>query len=240
VARDLRVRYRRSAIGFLWTMLTPLLSMSVLTVVFSTLFRFNVQNYPVYVLAGLIFWNFFSQSITASMNSLRGNAALLTKLPVPKAVFPLATVLSGLLNLLFALVPLLLIMVVTGHPLAPALIFLPISILLATIFALGAGLLLSPLATVFSDTVEMVRILLLLLMYLTPVFYPVSIVPDNLSWIVRLNPVRVILEVFRTPIYEGTVPSISHLAIAATVSIVVLVVGAVVFQKSSERFTLYL
>src|SRR6185295_19229111 len=127
VARDLKVRYRRSAIGFLWTMLQPLLFMLVLQVVFSRAFRGNIENYPVFALAGILFWNFFSQSILASMNSLKGNAQLLQKLPVPHAVFPVATVISGVVNLLFALVPLLLILLVTGHELSWALLFVPVA-----------------------------------------------------------------------------------------------------------------
>ncbi|HEY7216031.1 MAG TPA: ABC transporter permease, partial [Thermoanaerobaculia bacterium] len=148
VSRELKVRYRRSAIGFTWTMLQPLLMMLVLQIVFSSIFRFKLDfgNYPVFVMAGLLFWNFFSQSIVASMNSLKGNAQLLRKLPIPREVFPLATVISGVVNLCFALVPLLLILLVTHHPITPALLFLPISILLAGLFTLGAGLLLSPLA----------------------------------------------------------------------------------------------
>src|SRR5215210_9535671 len=129
VSRELKVRYRRSAIGFLWTMLQPLLMMLVLQVVFSSLFRVSLDfgNYPVYALAGLLFWNFFSQSIVSSMNSLRGNAALLKKLPVPQAVFPIATVAAGVVNLVLAIVPLLLLLVVTGHPLQPSLLFLPVA-----------------------------------------------------------------------------------------------------------------
>src|SRR5690348_8218284 len=207
VARELKVRYRRSAIGFVWTMLQPLLMMLVLQTVFSSVFRgFAITNYPVYALAGVLFWNFFSQSIVSSMNSLRGNAQLLQKLPVPKAVFPLANVISGVVNLTFALVPLLVILLVTGHPLTPALFFLPVAILLAALFTLGAGLLLSPLAVFFHDVVELIGVILSLLMYLTPVFYPKEIVPENLRWVVRYNPIRSILETFRDPIYQGEVP----------------------------------
>jgi len=240
VARDLKVRYRRSAIGFLWTMLYPLLMMVVLTVVFSAIFRMDVANYPVYVLAGIVFWNFFSQSIVAAMNSLRGNATLLTKLPVPKAVFPVATILSGLLNLVFALVPLLVIVVATAHPITPALAFLPVSIFIAGLFTLGAGLLLSPAAAFFSDTVELVTLLLTLLMYLTPVIYPLAIVPPHLLWIVEANPVRSILEVFRAPIYDGTLPSLTHLGVATGIAVVAFAVGAFVFERTSRRLVLYL
>lgn len=239
VLRELKVRYRRSAIGFLWTMLQPLLTMLVLTLVFSTIFRFDIDNYPVYALAGILFWNFFQQSIVTSMNSLRGNASLLTKLPIPKEVFPLSTVISGLINFLLALVPLFLIVLVTGHPFRPALLFLPVSILIAATFTLGAGLLLSPLAAFFTDIVEMVGVFMTLLMYMTPVFYPLSIVPEHLRWAVKYSPIRSILEVFRDPIYYGKIPPLSHLAVAVGISVLALVIGAYVFRKSSDKIPFY-
>jgi ABC-2 type transport system permease protein len=244
VSRDLKVRYRRSAIGFLWTMLQPLLMMVVLRTVFSSLFQAKSaevpQNYAIYALAGILFWNFFSQSIVASMNSLRGNAQLLQKLPVPKAVFPLATVLSGLVNLLFALLPLFVLLIVTGHPLSPALLFLPISIFIAALFTLGAGLLLSPLAVFFSDVVELIGVLLMLLFYLTPVIYPKDIVPEKLRWVVRFNPIRSILEVFRDPIYQGEIPPLSHLSVAIGIALLALAIGAWVFRRSSDRIPFYI
>ena len=240
VARDLKVRYRRSAIGFLWTMLQPLLTMLVLQVAFSALFRFDLPNYPVYVLAGILFWNFLSQSVISSMNSLRGNAQLLKKVPVPKEVFPIATVASGLVNLLFALAPLLLILVVTGHPLRPSLLFLPVAIVIATVFVLGAGLLLSPLAAFFQDVVEMVGVVMTMLMYLTPVFFPLAIVPERFRWIVRYNPLRVILDVFRVPIYEGRLPSPLTISVATGLAVVSFLVGRIVFRRSCDRTAFYL
>jgi ABC-type polysaccharide/polyol phosphate export permease len=243
VSRELKVRYRRSAIGFTWTMLQPLLMMLVLQAVFSSIFSFRLDfgNYPVYVLAGLLFWNFFSQSIVASMNSLRGNALLLRKLPIPKEIFPLAAVVSGVINLCFATVPLLAIMIFTGHPLKPALLFLPVSILLVALFTLGAGLLLSPLAVFFSDVVEMIGVVLSILMYLTPVIYPMSILQGTkyYSW-VRFNPVRSILEVFRDPIHQGEIPPLSHLAVCAGIALVALIVGAIAFRRSSDRIPFYI
>jgi ABC-type polysaccharide/polyol phosphate export permease len=240
VARELKVRYRRSAIGFVWTMLQPLLMMLVLQTVFSSIFRgFSITNYPVYALSGVLFWNFFSQSIVSSMNSLRGNAQLLQKLPVPKAVFPLANVISGVVNLGFALVPLFIILLVTGHPLTPALLFLPVSIFLAALFTLGAGLLLSPLAVFFHDVVELIGVILSLLMYLTPVFYPKEIVPEKLRWVVRFNPIRSILETFRDPIYQGEVPPLAHLAVCAGIAVLAFALGLWVFRRSSDRIPFY-
>jgi ABC-2 type transport system permease protein len=239
VARELKVRYRRSVIGFVWTMLQPLLMMLVFYLVFSKLFRFNLPHYPVYALAGILFWNFFSQSIVASMNSLRGNAPLLQKLPVPKAVFPLATVISGVVNLVFALLPTLVIVIVLEHSLSPALLFLPVSILLVGLFTLGAGLLLSPLAVFFSDVVELVGVLLTVLMYLTPIFYPMAILPDKVRWVVRFNPLRSILEVFRDPIHYGKVPPLEHIAVSIVIATVALALGAFAFRRSSDRIPFY-
>lgn len=240
VQRELRVRYRRSLIGFAWTMLQPMLMMGVMHIAFSTIFRFNVDNYPVYVLAGLLFWNFFSQSIISSMNSLRANAGLIQKLPVPKSVFPLAVVISGVINLLLALLPLLVLLVATGHPLRPAMLFLPVSILIAALFTLGAGLLLAPLAVFFHDVVELVGVILQTVLFLTPIMYPMAIVPERWHWIIRFNPVRSILEVFRDPIYYGKIPPMSHLSVAALLAVTLFALGAFAFSRTSRRITLYL
>ncbi|MBZ0114482.1 MAG: ABC transporter permease [Thermoanaerobaculia bacterium] len=239
VARDLKVRYRRSVIGLVWTMLQPLLTMAVLAVVFSSLFRFNIRNYPVYALAGILFFNFFQQSIITSMNSLRGNAGLITKLPVPTAVFPISTVLSGVVNLLLACVPLVAIVLITGHPIKPAILFLPVSILIAAVFTLGAGLILSPLAAFFHDIVELVGVFMTLLMYMTPSFYPMTIVPEKFLWAVRYNPVRSIMEVFRDPIYYGKIPPMNHLLLASGLALVALAIGVFTFRRMSDRIALY-
>ena len=240
VQRELRVRYRRSLIGFAWTMLQPMLMMGVLHIAFSTIFRFNVENYPVYVLAGLLFWNFFSQSIVTSMNSLRANGGLIQKLPVPKSVFPLAVVISGVINLLLALLPLLALLVVTGHPLRPAMLFLPVSIAIAALFTLGAGLLLAPLAVFFHDIVELIGVILQIVLFLTPIMYPMAIVPERWHWIIRFNPVRSILEVFRDPIYYGKIPPASHLSVAVLLAIALFAIGAFAFSRTSRRITHYL
>ena len=240
VHRELRVRYRRSLIGFAWTMLQPMLMMGVLHIAFSTIFKFNVENYPVYVLAGLLFWNFFSQSIVASMNSLRANSGLIQKLPVPKSVFPLAVVISGVINLCLALLPLFVLLMVTGHPLRPALLFLPVSILIAALFTLGAGLLLAPLAVFFHDIVELIGVILQIVLFLTPIMYPMVIVPERWLWIVRFNPVRSILEVFRDPIFYGKIPPASHLTVAALLAIGLFALGAFAFSRTSRRITMYL
>jgi ABC-type polysaccharide/polyol phosphate export permease len=240
ILRDLKARYRRSTMGLLWTMLQPLLNMLVLTTVFSSVFRFDIVNYPVYALSGILFWNFFQQGIVSSMNSLRGNASLLQKLAVPRAVFPLAAVGAGTLNLCLALVPLLAILLVTGHPLRLSLLFLPVAVLLMALFTAGFGLLLSPLAVFFFDVVEMLAVVLTLLAYLTPIFYPMTIVPPHWQWVIRFNPLRCVLEVFRYPIYNGSVPPAACIVVAVVAALASLAIGAAVFRKVSDRIPFYI
>ena len=240
VVRDLKVRYRRSVIGFLWTMLQPLLTMIVLHAVFSALFKFDIVNFPVYALSGIMFWNFFSQSITVSMNSLKSHAYILQKVPVPLAIFPITTVISGLINLFFTLIPLFGILIFTGHEITSAILFLPVAILVATLFTLGAGLLLSPLAVFFSDVVELVGVILTMLYFLTPIFYPKEIVANqSWYWIVQYNPIRSILEIFRDPIYFRKIPPLDHFSVALLVTAVVLALGAWVFKRSSAKIPFY-
>lgn len=244
VIRDLKVRYRRSMIGFTWSMLQPLLLMIVFHFVFSHLFvlkGFNIKNYAVFALSGILFWNFFQQSIVASMNSLKANAHILQKLPVPLAVFPIATVISGLVNLLLAFVPLFGILIAVGHPMGPELLFLPVSVALAVFFTLGAGLLLAPLAVFFNDVVELVNVILTLMFYMTPIIYPLAMLEgQDFFWVVRFNPIRSILEVFRDPIHLSKIPPMSHLSVSIIITLIAVLLGAWAFRKTSDRIPFYI
>ena len=175
------------------------------------------------------------------MNSLRGNAQLLQKLPVPKAVFPLATVISGRGQ--SAARPDPPVRCSCWSPAIrcrPSLLFLPVSILLAALFTLGAGLLLSPLAVFFSDVVELVGVLLDPADVPHPDLLPDEIVPERYRWVVRFNPLRSILEVFRDPIYYGKIPPLSHLGGRSAIALIALVLGAWLFRRSSDRIPFYI
>jgi ABC-type polysaccharide/polyol phosphate export permease len=238
--RDLKVRYRRSSIGFLWSMLQPLLMMTVFLAIFGAAFRADLPGYPVYALSGVLLWNFFQQSVVSSMHTLRGNASILQKMPLPREVFPIAIVVSALVNLALALVPLMGILLATRHPIRPSILFLPVSAAIAAAFTLGLGLLLSPLAIFFTDVVEIVGVLLTVLLYLTPIFYPASIVPARFRWILRWNPVRPILEAFRQPIWAGALPPASSIAAAVFVALLALAAGWAGFRRMSDRIPFYL
>jgi ABC-type polysaccharide/polyol phosphate export permease len=236
VARNIKMRYKRSVLGIAWTMLNPLMMMIVLSLVFSNIFHVTLENYLVYVLGGLVFWNFFSQTTNSAMSELVWGGRLLTRIYVPPSVFVVSALGTGLVNLFLSLVPLFLIMLVTGAPFKPAMLFLPVPILLMAMFALGVGLFLSSVAVYFADVVQMYQIALTAWMYLTPVIYPKEIIPERFRWLFNLNPLYHLLEVFRAPLYVGWLAGPKTLAAASLVAVLSLIIGWWFFSKRADEF----
>jgi ABC-2 type transport system permease protein len=236
IERNIKVRYKRSVLGVAWTLLNPLLMMSILTLVFFNVFRVSLEHYPVYVLSALILWNFFAQTTTIAMNELVWGGDLFHRIYVPRTAFTLSAVGTGMVNLLLGLAPLTLIMVTTGVSLRPALVVLPIAILLTAMFTLGVSLFLSMLAVYFTDVLDISQIVLTAWMYLTPIIYPKEIVPMQFQWLFNLNPMYHLLELFRTPIYAGVLPSLETLAAAGTSAVSALLVGWWLFARKADEF----
>jgi ABC-type polysaccharide/polyol phosphate export permease len=237
VRRDLVARYKRSVLGIAWTMLNPLGMMLILTFVFSQLFH-SIQGYPVYILSGLIAWNFFSQATSAALSQNVWGGSLLHKIYLPRTAFTLSAIGTGLTNLVISIIPLLLIMLITGFPLKLSIVFLPVSMIILGCFALGLGLLISTLALYFPDVVEMYQVILIAWMYLTPIIYPVDIIPLAIRpWFIHLNPMAYFVQIFRQPVYEGNLPSIHELLPAIAIALVTLVVGWLVFSSKANEFT---
>jgi ABC-type polysaccharide/polyol phosphate export permease len=239
ISRSVKTRYKRSFLGVAWTMVNPLLTMAVLTLVFSSLFRFPAENYALYVLSGLLLWNFFAQSTTAAMGDLMWSGGLITRVNFPKSVFPIAAVGTGLFNLILALVPYFIIAFILGAKITSALLYLPISILIATTFILGVAMALSSVVVFFADALPMYEIVLTAWLYLTPIIYPIDLVPEPIQTVLRFNPLLPIVEVFRAPLYEGRPPDLSTLAYASAVAIVALVLGWWMFTRKSREFATY-
>ena len=240
VSKQLKVRYKRSVLGLLWALLYPLLMMVVMNIVFSTIFRSSLPNFPVYLLSGIVLWNFFSQTTMDGANTILSNVNIIKKIYLPKAVFSVATVLTGLVHLALAMIPLLIIALVSGTPLTISLLFLPVSVLLVSVFILGVSLALAAVAVFFNDILYIYQVLLTALMFLTPIFYPASIVPSRYVPVLRLNPMYYFLECFRLPIYEARVPSPEVIAFALGASIASLLIGWWVFSKNENAFVYYL
>jgi ABC-type polysaccharide/polyol phosphate export permease len=239
VARDLKVRYKRSVLGVAWTMLNPLLMMIVFTIVFSHVLRVPVEHFTVYFLSGFLLWNFVAQTTSWSTGCLLGYASLIKKIYVPKTIFVLATVIAGLVNLALSLVPLALIMLVVGHPFRASLGFVPVPMLLGTLFALGLSLLLAPLSVMFADIVPIYQVVQTLWLYLTPVMYPVAMVPAEYRGIVDANPMTYLVEAFRAPIYDGTLPEAGVLLGATAFALGAVVLGWIVFEHYTDRIAYY-
>jgi ABC-type polysaccharide/polyol phosphate export permease len=205
---------------------------------FSHVFRFETAHgYPAFVLTGLIAWNFFSQTTTAAMVNLVWGGGLLHRIYMPRTSFALAANATGLVNVMLSIVPLILVMLFTGVPLRPSIFFLPVSLLVLAAFALGVGLTISTIAAFYPDVAEMYAIAIVGWMYLTPVIYPVSVLPPTFRyWITHFNPMYFMVEIFRIPIYEGRLPELSLFLPALAFAIVMIMVGWFVFTNRSDEF----
>jgi len=239
VRRDIVARYKRSVLGVAWTMLNPLGIMIVMTVVFSQVFS-RVESYPAYILTGLICWNMFQQSTTFAMNSMVWGSKLLQQIYLPNTSFVISTIMASLVNFLLSLIPLFIIMLFTGVSITWTALLLPFPMILIGIFSLGVGLLMSTLAVFFPDVAEIYPVILRAWMYMTPIIIPVDVLENVLNgWLLKLNPLFYIVEIFREIIYYGTFPTLQTWLIAFTISFGTLVVGWVFFCTRADRFAYY-
>ncbi len=240
VQRDLTVRYKRSVLGFLWTMLNPLLLMIIFVIVFSVLFKFAITHYETYFLSEYLAWNFFVQTTTQSILSLEWNGSLMSRVRVPKTVFALSTTLSGLVNLALSCLPLVAIMLWVGAPISPAMLFLPVSFVIIAVFALGLALGLSALAVYFNDVGPMYQVATAGWMYLTPVIFPIEIVPEKYRFIIEWNPLTHLFQLARDPIYNAQLPGLDLVLRCTAISAVALVIGWLVFRRLARGFHLHI
>lgn len=236
VHRDLTIRYKRSLLGFLWTMLHPLLLMLIFVLVFSGLFERGGAHYETYFLSAYVAWNFLAQTLTQAMASMAWNGPLMKRARVPLSIFTLATTLSGLVNLGLSLLVLWLVMLIAGAPLPAAMLCLPLGLLVLGVFTLGAALALSALCIHYGDVREMTQAALPALMYLTPIIYPLEIVPERFRWLIELNPLGHLIELVRAPIYHGRIPGVADFALGAGIALLSLLVGWAIFRRLSPGF----
>ena len=238
IARDIKTKYRKSVLGVLWTLLNPLFMMIILSVVFSNLFKFDVEYFPVYLLSGQLIFNFYSEATTASMSAIMDNGSLLKKIYVPKYLFVLSRVFSSTINLLASFTALILVMLAMRVELHYTVLLVSIPLIFIVLFSLGVGLILSAITVKFRDIMHLYSVFVTALMYLTPVIYPMSILPKWLSPIVRANPVTNILIMFRDVMLNGNLPSISGIIIALIETVLALGIGLYVFYKNQDQFIL--
>lgn len=247
VVRDLKVRYKNSLLGVAWSWLNPLLMMVVYTIFFTVLLRHtNLPHYPVFLLSGLLPWNFFSESLTSATGSIVNNAHLIKKVYFPREILPVAIVLASLVNFIIALPILFALTLIFGAPLTPWVLLLPATILIQVLFTIGLTLILSTLNVFYRDTQFILSVLMLAWFFLTPVFYPIETVPQSATllgvtfnarlWLYRLNPMASIIASYHDLLYTGAPTGLDFLLRTAVTSLVVLAVGYLVFLRYSPRF----
>lgn len=237
--KELRIRYKRSFLGFLWALLNPALLMLVLTLVFGTIMRFSVHHYAVFLLSTLLPWTFFSQSLAYSVESIVGNGELLKKVRVSRLVFPLAAVVSNIINFLLSLAPLMLLIVLLRFPLHWTWIYLPVPMLSLFLFTLGTAFFFAAINVFYRDVSHITQIVLSAWFYFSPIIYSLDFVPVKYQWAFRLNPMLYVLNGFRLGIYYGTLPSLASVAMSIGCGCAALAIGFAVFRRYENSFVYY-
>lgn len=239
VVRDLKIKYRRSFLGYLWSLLNPLMMMAVMSLVFSYMFRFDIPNYPLYLICGQTLWTFFNESTNMAMQSVIGNGALIRKVYIPKYIFPISRVLSSFVTMSFSLAAILIVMLVTRVPITWNMLLLPIPLILLLVFCMGIGMILSALAVYFRDILHLYSVLVMAWMYVTPIFYPVSALPENVAFLFQYNPMYHYVTFFRDVVLYGSFPAWNLWTGCIMFSALALIAGIMVFRKLQRNFILY-
>jgi ABC-2 type transport system permease protein len=238
VARDLKVKYRRSILGMLWSVLNPLFMMLILTAVFSRLVK--IEDYAVYYITGAMIFNFVSEATSSSMTSVINSAALIKKVYIPKYIFPLQKCIFSIVNMLFTLIAVALVYLIMQFPIQPTIVLLFIPMLYAAVFALGLSLMLSALDVFFRDIGHLWSVWVVAWMYLTPILYPLDILSEPVQAILKFNPVYHFVQYARDVMMYGVIPGLQANLICAGYACLFLLLGLLVFKKTQDRFILHI
>lgn len=238
VSRDFKTKYKRSVLGVLWSFLNPLLMMTVQYVVFSTLFKSTIPNFALYLMIGIVCYNFFNECAGMCLNSITGNAALITKVYVPKYIYPISKMLSSGINMLLSFIPLLIVLLITQVGFSKSMILLPVPIICLAAFSLGVGMILATMMVFFRDTQFLWGVVSTIWMYVTPIIYPESILPQQYLYLFKLNPLYHIIRMVRTMFMDGVSPEPKAYLISIILSFGTLIIGSVIFRKNQDKFVL--
>ncbi|NFH79247.1 ABC transporter permease [Clostridium botulinum] len=240
VKRDIKLKYRNSILGILWSMLNPLLVMVVLTFIFSNLFKNKIPNFPVYCLSGRLIYDFFSQSTNQCMNSITGKSSLIKKIYVPKYLYPLSRVISTFIIFLISLIPLIIIMILTKVKISIMFMFILYPLICLLLLSLGWGLILATVNVFFRDMQHLYSVVLLIIMYASAIFYSADIINPKYVKILNLNPIYPIINVFRDCILYGRITNMESWILSSVYAIIAVIIGLSVFYKKQDRFILYI
>lgn len=243
ISRDLKVKYRRSVLGFLWSILNPLLMMLVITTVFQHVMRFDtsqISDFTIFYLTGSLIFNFVSESTTTAMTAIVSASSLIKKVYIPKYIFPLEKTLFSFVNLLFSLIALVIMMIIRRTPISWTIVLFPIPLIYVLIFCIGLGMILSTLNVFFRDTVYLYTVWVTAWMYLTPVIYSVTMLPEWMRPIMKINPLYHYITYFRNVVMDGIVPDLKANLICIGSALIVLLLGIIIFKKKQDKFILFI
>lgn len=239
VSKDFKLKYRRSVLGVVWSVLNPLLMMVVLTVVFSTVFRFNIENFPLYLILGQTIFSLMTEATTGAMDSILQSASLIKKIRINKYIFPLEKVVFATVNFCISLIAVIAVMVFFQIVPTVNILLLPVLLLYLFMFSLGIGLVLAALSVFFRDVMHLWGVLTTAWTYATPLFYPVEILPDWAMPIMNANPMYYYVTYFREIALWGNAPSLEQNLICFGCGLVALLIGILVFRSQQKKFILY-
>ena len=240
VIRDLKFKYRRSFLGYLWSLLNPLLMMAVMSVVFSHLFRAKVDNYPLYLISGQTLFSFFTESTNRAMYSILENAQLIKKIYIPKFIFPVSRVASCFVTMSFSLIAILIVMLVTRAHFYWTILLVPIPITFLFLFCCGMGMMLSALSVYFRDITHLWGVVTLAWMYATPIFYTIDSMPAGIRILMKLNPMHHYLNTFRNLVVFGSIPGLNAWISCIASGLVAFALGLFIFGRLQKNFILYI
>ena len=237
--KELKLRYKRSVLGFLWALLNPALMMVVLTIVFSTILRFNIPHYAIFLLSVLLPWTFFSQSLSYGVECIVSNGELIKKVAIPKLVFPVAAVVANSINLLLSLIPMALVVLAMGHPFYGTWLYLPVPMSALILFTLGLTCFFAAANVFYRDISHILQVVLSAWFYFTPIIYALDFVPPNMRWLFKLNPIIYVINGFRLAIYYGQLPRWQSIVASFICGLTALLVGFAFFRKYQDEFVYY-
>ena len=240
VKRDFVTRYRRSVLGILWSILNPLFTMIILSMVFSFMFRIEVPNFPLFVLSGQLIFNFFSESTNNAMLSVVGNGPIIKKIYVPKYVFPISRVVSSLVNVGFSLIAFVIVFIFTQQEFTWTVLLVPIPIIYTFLFAMGVGMFLSSLMVFFRDIGHIYGVLITLWMFLSAIMYPPEILPPRVFHLIHFNPMFQYIGYFRDLTLHGVVPGLWTNIICIGFALAALCAGLFTMMSQQDKYILYL
>ena len=241
VSRDFKVKYKRSVLGIVWSLLYPVLMMAVMAIVFSNVFKFSTPgvSYLAYLLIGLTYFNYFSEASNLAMSSVVGNFSLINKVYIPKYIFPLSKCLFVGINFLLTLIPLYVVIIATGTGLCWQHILLPFSFVCLFLFTVGMGFILSTISVFLRDMFYIYGIIITIWTYLTPIMYDIKMLNPTFAFVLKFNPLYQFINFARTIILYHNTPTLGQFAGCAVSAIIVFLLGIFIFKKKQDKFIYY-